>query len=80
MSLLPLWIFLHPVFQLSVRVASTVRTQVGIIIKNMVWIYINKWKNMFVTVEKYLHVFLAPSEDDDELVAMIKELLDTRIR
>lgn len=80
MSLLPLWTFLHLVFQLSVRVASRVRTQVGIIIKNMVWMYINKWKNMFGTAEKYLNVFLAPSEDDDEVVAMIKELLDTRIR
>lgn len=35
---------------------------------------------MFVTAEKYIHVILAPSDDDDELVAMIKELLDTRIR
>lgn len=38
---------------------------------------INKQK---ICTEKYLNVFLAPSDDDDELVAMIKELLDTRIR
>lgn len=80
MCLLPLWTFLHLVFQLSVRVASRVRIQVGIIIKNMVWLYVNKYRNMFVTAEKYLHIFVAPSDDDDEVVAMIKELLDTRIR
>lgn len=35
---------------------------------------------MFVNANKSPLVFSAPSDDDDEVVAMIKELLDTRIR
>lgn len=41
---------------------------------------INKETCLWLQRNTYFHVFLAPSDDDDELVAMIKELLDTRIR
>lgn len=38
------------------------------------------WGKVFVNAKESPCVFSAPSDDDDEVVAMIKELLDTRIR
>lgn len=35
---------------------------------------------MSVNTKESPLIFSAPSDDDDEVVAMIKELLDTRIR
>lgn len=73
MYLLPSWTSLLLDFQSSMRTASPAQTQVSI---NLPWGVNNK----LVFSRNFLFIFTAPSDEDDEVVAMIKELLDTRIR
>lgn len=80
MYLLLLWTFSPLDFLLSMKKANLVLIQVNIDLFFKDQNKQNLSVKLFVTAKESPLAFSAPSDDDDEVVAMIKELLDSRIR